>query len=88
MEDPSEDFQLVRDYVDCKNCMELKSFQTHALWADGFTSEMVREAAEKLKINKVLMPTTKSVALIMKPIVKKFFCFYRDRRGESTKSLS
>lgn len=58
VEDPSEDLQLVRDFIDCKNCMELPTFQPKELWAKGFTSEMAQEAAAQLKINKVSWPQT------------------------------
>lgn len=53
VEDPSEDLQLVRDYVDCKNCLGLKSFHSDELWSKGFNNEMVTEAATNFKINKV-----------------------------------
>ncbi|KAL5010392.1 hypothetical protein ScPMuIL_012697 [Solemya velum] len=51
VEDPSENFQRVRDYVDSKNCMKLKSFQTENLM-QGFSDTMTKEAQEKLKITK------------------------------------
>ncbi|XP_064644146.1 histone acetyltransferase type B catalytic subunit-like [Lineus longissimus] len=51
VEDPSEDFQRVRDYVDASNCRHLKSFQPENL-KTGFCKDMFTEAREKLKINK------------------------------------
>jgi histone acetyltransferase 1 len=52
VEDPAEDFQRVRDFVDASNCRHLKSFQPESLEA-GFSKEMVTDVREKLKINKV-----------------------------------
>lgn len=51
MEDPSENFQRVRDYVDVKNCQSLSSFQSEKL-LKGFSEEMQKEACEKFKLNK------------------------------------
>ncbi|KAE8741956.1 hypothetical protein FOCC_FOCC012516 [Frankliniella occidentalis] len=51
VEDPSQDFQYLRDYVDCENMMKLASYQTKQL-KDGFSEEMAQEARSKLKINK------------------------------------
>lgn len=51
VEDPSENFVRLRDFVDCKNCLQLASFQPEKL-AKGFTEEMFREAQEKFKIGK------------------------------------
>ena len=52
VEDPSENFQRVRDFVDSKNCSKLNTFQPQYL-RKGFSEEMVKEAREKLKINRV-----------------------------------
>ncbi|XP_059160835.1 histone acetyltransferase type B catalytic subunit-like [Physella acuta] len=52
VEDPSENFQRVRDYVDAKNCQKLKSFQAGEL-LKGFSHEMVHEAQTKLKLSKL-----------------------------------
>jgi len=52
VEDPSEDYQRVRDFVDTRNCMELESFSPENIQS-GFTKEIVQEAREKFKINKV-----------------------------------
>jgi len=51
VEDPSEDFQRVRDFVDCVRCMELPVFSDEKL-KGGFTAEMEEEARKKLLINK------------------------------------
>ena len=52
VEDPSENFQRVRDFVDCKNCMRLPSFQKEELLL-GFSEKMRLEAREKLFLNRV-----------------------------------
>ena len=52
MEDPSENFQRVRDFVDVRNCSRLSQFQPACL-RGGFTEDMVMEARTKLKINRV-----------------------------------
>ena len=51
VEDPSDDFVRIRDYVDCKNCMTLASFSEEKL-KKGFSKEMIEEARKKFKINK------------------------------------
>ena len=51
VEDPSEEFQRLRDFVDVKNCRTLANFQPERL-EQGFTDEMFTEAKEKFKINK------------------------------------
>uniref|UniRef100_T1IZF3 Histone acetyltransferase type B catalytic subunit n=1 Tax=Strigamia maritima TaxID=126957 RepID=T1IZF3_STRMM len=51
VEDPSEEFVRLRDYLDSKNCLKLKSFKTECL-RDGFSEEMATEAQMKLKLNK------------------------------------
>ena len=60
VEDPSENFQRVRDFVDAKNCAKLKSFQPDKL-AEGFCYDMQLEAREKLKINRVRFPSSKNI---------------------------
>ncbi|GFO19708.1 histone acetyltransferase type b catalytic subunit-like [Plakobranchus ocellatus] len=52
VEDPSENFQRVRDFVDCSNCSKLESFQPDLL-REGFSHEMVEEAQAKLKLSKL-----------------------------------
>ncbi|KAI8437644.1 hypothetical protein MSG28_011895 [Choristoneura fumiferana] len=51
VEDPSEDFQRIRDYVDCKNCETLPAFFPAKL-QQGFSSEMVTQACAKFKLSK------------------------------------
>ncbi|KAL4228701.1 histone acetyltransferase 1 [Mactra antiquata] len=51
VEDPSENFQRLRDYVDARNCMKLKSFQPEKLY-EGFDDDMPHEARLKLKLNR------------------------------------
>lgn len=52
VEDPSENFQRVRDFVDSSNCSKLESFQADVL-KGGFSPDMVKEAQEKLKLSKL-----------------------------------
>jgi hypothetical protein len=52
VEDPSESFQRVRDFVDARNCQKLASFQPSELHK-GFTEEMEHDARYKLKLNRV-----------------------------------
>lgn len=52
VEDPSFDFLRLRDYVDALACIYLSAFSQENL-RNGFSGEMVKEAREKLKINKV-----------------------------------
>ncbi|KAK3612177.1 hypothetical protein CHS0354_016563 [Potamilus streckersoni] len=51
VEDPSENFQRLRDFVDAKNCSKLESFQPRHLH-NGFSDEMMKEAQEKLKLSR------------------------------------
>lgn len=50
VEDPSEDFQRLRNFVDARLCLQLKCFSRDII-KKGFTKEMVREARETLKLN-------------------------------------
>ncbi|CAH2095312.1 unnamed protein product [Euphydryas editha] len=52
VEDPSKDFQRVRDYVDAKYCESLPAFHPSNL-VKGFSEEMAKQACEKYKINKL-----------------------------------
>lgn len=52
-EDPSENYVKLRDYVLAKLCQGLPSFAVDKLLL-GFSADMVKEAQDKLKINKVL----------------------------------
>ncbi|XP_045538159.1 histone acetyltransferase type B catalytic subunit [Papilio machaon] len=51
VEDPSPEFQRIRDYVDAKNCESLSAFQPAKL-LQGFSPEMEKQACKKFKINK------------------------------------
>ncbi|CAE1300785.1 HAT1 [Acanthosepion pharaonis] len=51
VEDPSENFQRLRDFVDTRNCMALPSFHPDHL-LNGFSEEMATEARNKLKLSK------------------------------------
>ncbi|EDV93659.1 GH19436 [Drosophila grimshawi] len=50
VEDPSEDFQRLRNFVDARLCLDLKCFAREEI-SQGFSKEMVREAREALKLN-------------------------------------
>jgi len=53
VEDPSEAFVLLRDYVDCLACRSLKSFAKESLLAnEKLTDDMEHEARKELKINR------------------------------------
>lgn len=52
-EDPSENYIKLRDFVLVKLCQDLLCFSPGKLM-QGFSQEMVMEAQQKLKINKVL----------------------------------
>ena len=52
VEDPSDEFTALRDFVDAGNCAHLSSYQPPVI-KNGFTQEMVKQAQEQLKINKV-----------------------------------
>lgn len=49
VEDPSDDFQRMRNFVDSRLCMKLKSFQKEEI-KKGFNKEMVKEARETYKV--------------------------------------
>ncbi|XP_055936141.1 histone acetyltransferase type B catalytic subunit-like [Argiope bruennichi] len=51
VEDPSEEFVRIRDFIDCKRCEPLPSFSKENLFK-GFSADMAEEAKEKFKINK------------------------------------
>ncbi|XP_063231534.1 histone acetyltransferase type B catalytic subunit [Bacillus rossius redtenbacheri] len=51
VEDPSERFQRLRDFVDVANCSMLDAFRPEELHA-GFKSSMVEEARRRFRINK------------------------------------
>ena len=52
VEDPSENFQRVRDFVDAKNCSKLACFQWEKLKI-GYSKEMEEEVKSRLKLNRV-----------------------------------
>ena len=53
VEDPSEDFVRLRDFVDTKNCLEsVESFGSLEAVSNGFTEAMASEANKKLKLCK------------------------------------
>ncbi|XP_038046016.1 histone acetyltransferase type B catalytic subunit-like [Patiria miniata] len=51
VEDPSEDFVRLRDFLDCRDCMKLPAFERHNL-ENGFSVDMEKQALEKLKLCK------------------------------------
>jgi len=51
VEDPSDNFVRLRDFVDTKNCLKLKAFSKEEVMK-GFNDKMVEEAAKELKICK------------------------------------
>ena len=53
VEDPSDDFVRLRDYVDVQNCLKLDAFAKEKLQL-GFGPSMVEQAKQLLKINKVM----------------------------------
>lgn len=50
VEDPSDDFRRVRNYVDAKLCLNLPEFSADRL-KDGFGKEMIEAAKSTFKIN-------------------------------------
>uniref|UniRef100_A0A1A9VNB3 Histone acetyltransferase type B catalytic subunit n=1 Tax=Glossina austeni TaxID=7395 RepID=A0A1A9VNB3_GLOAU len=50
VEDPSDDFQRMRSFVDARLCMSLKSFGSNEI-KKGFTKNMINEAKQFLKLN-------------------------------------
>lgn len=52
VEDPSDDFQSVRNYIDAKICRKLPSFSVGNL-RKGFSKDMVKEARKEGKINSI-----------------------------------
>jgi len=51
VEDPSDNFTRLRDFLDCKSCLKLPSYQPEKLH-EGFSEDMAKEAQSKLNINK------------------------------------
>ena len=53
VEDPSEDFVRLRDFVDTKNCLKsVESFGSLEAVSGGFTEAMASEVNKKLKLCK------------------------------------
>lgn len=52
VEDPSDDFQSVRNYIDARICQKLPAFNVENL-SKGFSKLMVKEAREVGKINSI-----------------------------------
>ena len=52
MEDPSDEFRALRDFVDCRNALAIECFRTPAVHED-FGGELERACQEKLKLHKV-----------------------------------
>ncbi|XP_037068304.1 histone acetyltransferase type B catalytic subunit-like [Pollicipes pollicipes] len=50
VEDPSENFTRLRDFVDCRNCAKLSCFQPLKL-AQGFSPTMADDAKKELKMS-------------------------------------
>uniref|UniRef100_A0A0N4UAD9 Histone acetyltransferase type B catalytic subunit n=1 Tax=Dracunculus medinensis TaxID=318479 RepID=A0A0N4UAD9_DRAME len=50
VEDPSDKFMFMRDFIDCRNCAQLIEFSADNL-KKGFSIEMKEAAQKKLKIN-------------------------------------
>lgn len=48
-EDPDEEFIAMRDFLDCRNCLELPMFQPDRL-KKGWGDEIFKEAQQKLKL--------------------------------------
>lgn len=51
VEDPSDNFTRLRDFVDAKNCLKLLSYRRENL-QKGFSDDMRQEALDKLKLTK------------------------------------
>ena len=52
VEDASDEFCALRDFVDCRNALKMACFQPPAVH-EGFGAEMERECKERLKLHKV-----------------------------------
>jgi len=51
VEDPSQDFVALRDYLDCKRCAKMDAFREEKL-KEGFNKDMETSGVEKLKITR------------------------------------
>ena len=52
VEDPSDEFCALRDFVDCRNALKMACFRPPAVY-EGFGAEMEKECKERLKLHKV-----------------------------------
>jgi len=52
VEDPSDDFERLRDFVDARDCSKLTSYSKQKL-KRGFSNEMYEEAKTVLKMTNV-----------------------------------
>ena len=52
VEEPSDDFVALRDYLDCRNALTLSCFQPPVIH-EPFGDHTVQECRERLKLNKV-----------------------------------
>lgn len=51
VEDPSDNFQRMRDFVDCSNCRHLPEFSPEKLFK-GFSAVMLERCREKFRLNR------------------------------------
>ena len=56
MEDPSDEFVALRDFVDCRNAMKVESFQSPKIH-QPFSKELEELCRQKLKLHKVKRET-------------------------------
>jgi len=56
VEDPSEDYQRMRDFVDVRNCCNLDAFSKENL-NKGFNKDLIKEVRQRLKLNRVSKTT-------------------------------
>ena len=54
VEDPSEEFGALRDFVDCRNAMKLSSFQPPMIHKE-YADSAEKECRSKLKLQKVFV---------------------------------
>ena len=52
VEDPSDEFVALRDFVDCRNAMKMESFQPPKVH-QPFSKELEESCRQKLKLHKV-----------------------------------
>ncbi|KAG1688814.1 Histone acetyltransferase type B catalytic subunit [Nymphon striatum] len=87
VEDPSDNFIRLRDYVDVKNCLKLKAFSKEKLLI-GFSADMVNEGKKKFKLNKVVQAKKKNKLWRGRIVGYKLQQFNEIRDGEFGKSGS